>query len=188
MGSKWLNPWIVTFAALFAAAGCGTPDEDAPGNGSLSDTLPAVGGSIGRLGGEVDPATGRRVVRAELEALGGTDVIGSVSLTPGEGGTAVSVEIHGANSGLPYVAELVGGSCGTPAAVIAVLGEITAGEEGDGEFHQVLDPSLLGSEQPNRFVRVRGAGDRSAIVACGNLGDVEPSGTSEPGSSSATGR
>ncbi|MGH7565666.1 MAG: hypothetical protein ACREK2_02440 [Gemmatimonadota bacterium] len=178
MGSKWLNPGIVSGAALFAAAVCGTPDEDAPGNGSLSDTVPAVDFAAEAPGGvtgvSADPATGRRVVRAELEALGGTDVIGSVSLTPGEGGTAVSVEIHGANSGLPYVAELVGGSCGAPAAVIAVLGEITAGEEGDGAFHEVLDPSLLGGEQANRAVRVRGAGDTGAIVACGNLMNAAP--------------
>jgi len=183
MGSKWFRSGVAASVAiaLYTAASCGRSDED-QGNGSLSDTLPAADVSAEAPGGAsdstADAATGGRVMRAELEALAGTDVIGTVSLSPGEGGTAVSVEIHGANSGLPYVAELVGGSCGVPAAIIAVLGEITAGEEGDGEFHQVLDPSLLGSEQANRFVRVRGAGDATAVVACGNLADVEPAGAS----------
>ena len=83
-------------------------------------------------------------MRAELEARGGTDVIGTVSLTPGPGGTTVSVEIHGANSGLPYVAEIVEGSCASEGAVIARLGEITAGEEGDGDFQRVVDHATLG--------------------------------------------
>ncbi len=179
MGSKRGKSGVAVSVviALYVAVGCGRPDENAQGNGSLSDTLPAVDFATESPGDTTattaDPPIGRRV-RGELEALGGTDVIGTVTLSSAEGGTAVSVEIHGANSGLPYVAELVGGSCQSPAAVIAVLGEITAGEEGDGEFHEVLDPSLLGSEQTNRAVRVRGAGDAAAIVACGNLTDVEP--------------
>ncbi len=118
-------------------------------------------------------------LRAELEARGGTDVVGSVSLTPGAAGTTVAVEIHGANSGLPYVAEIVEGSCASAGPVIAQLGEITAGEEGDGDFQRVVDHALLGPDRPQRAVRVRGAGDPAAIVACGDLG---------PGATSATGR
>jgi hypothetical protein len=81
----------------------------------------------------------------------------------------VSVAIHGANSGLPYVAELVAGSCASPGAVIAEIGRITAGEQGDGDFQEVVDGDLLGDEGSSRAVQVRGAGDPTAIVACGNL-------------------
>lgn len=118
-------------------------------------------------------------MRAELEARGGTDVIETVSLTPGAAGTTVTVEIHGANSGLPYVAEIVEGTCASSGAVIARLGEMTAGEQGDGDFQRVVDRALLGPERPQRAVRVRGASDPSAIVACGDLG---------PGATSTTGR
>jgi hypothetical protein len=58
--------------------------------------------------------------------------------------------------------------------VIAELGRVTAGETGDGEFREVLDPTLLRSEEANRAVRVRGAGDSTAIVACGDLGAASP--------------
>jgi hypothetical protein len=126
-----------------------------------------------------DPASESPALRADLEARGGTDVIGTVSLVPGAAGTTVTVEIHGANSGLPYVAEIVDGSCASPGAVIAELGEITAGEEGDGDFRGVVDGALLAPERPDRAVRVRGASDPAAIVACGDLG---------PGATSATGR
>jgi hypothetical protein len=71
---------------------------------------------------------------------------------------------------LPYVAELVGGSCLSPTEVIAVLGQVTAGEAGDGEVREVLGAELLDTGGASRIVRVRGAGDRAAIVACGNLG------------------
>ena len=143
---------------------------DAPGvPESLAD--PAASDSV--------PASEFPVLRAELEARGGTDVIGTVSLTPGAAGTTVAVEIHGANSGLPYVAEIVEGTCASSGPVITQLGEITAGEEGDGDFQRVVDRAVLGPERPNRAVRVRGAGDPTAIVACGDLG---------PGATSATGR
>ncbi|HYO47071.1 MAG TPA: hypothetical protein VEY33_10340 [Gemmatimonadota bacterium] len=177
MSRTCLRLGIVCAAITLAAImGCGTSDEDVERNGEVSDTVSSAT-DLGTDGPSEarDPSRDEmtRVLRGELVALAGTDVIGSVSLSPGDGGTAVSVEIHGANSGLPYVAELVGGSCESPAAVIAVLGEITAGEEGDGAFRHVLDPSLLGSDQANRAVRVRGAGDKAAIVACGNLGNPE---------------
>jgi hypothetical protein len=180
MGSSWRNSGIATWAAipLYLALSCGTPEEDAEENGLRSDPVPAAE-MADETPSEPDTAadpsspTGR-VMRAELEALAGTDVVGTVSLTPGPDGTTVAVEIHGANSGLPYVAELVSGSCLSPGAVIAELGRVTAGETGDGEFREVLDPALLRSEQADRFVRVRGAGDSSAIVACGNLGAASP--------------
>ena len=149
-------------ATGFTAEAPGVPDSLA--DPTASDTASASEGPV---------------MRAELEAQGGTDVIGSVALTPGAGGTTVSVEIHGANSGLPYVAEIVEGSCASAGPVIARLGEITAGEEGDGDFQRVVDSALLGRDRPHRAVRVRGAGDAGAIVACGDLGS---------GATSATGR
>jgi hypothetical protein len=181
MGSSWRNGVIATWTAipLYLALSCGTPEEDAEEDGLRSDRVPAAEMTDETPSEEPDTAadpsspTGR-VMEAELEALGGTDVVGTVSLSPGAEGTTVAVEIHGANSGLPYVAELVSGSCVSPGAVIAELGRVTAGETGDGEFREVLDPSLLGSERANRFVRVRGAGDSTAIVACGNLGAASP--------------
>jgi hypothetical protein len=181
MGSSWRNGRIATWAAIpfYLALSCGTPEDEAEGNGLRSDPVPAAEMADETRSEEpdttVDPSlpTGR-VMRAELEALGGTDVVGTVSLTPGPDGTTVAVEIHGANSGLPYVAELVSGSCLSPGAVIAELGRVTAGETGDGEFREVLDPTLLRSEEANRAVRVRGAGDSNAIVACGNLGAASP--------------
>ena len=160
--------------SILAAGACGAPPEDADDAAPRSDILvpaesvadlPAT--SADELAS--DPSvTGR--LRAELEAQGGTDVTGTVTLSPVAGGAAVSVEIHGANSGLPYVAELVGGSCVSPSEVIAVLGQITAGEAGDGEVRDVLGAELLDTGGVSRIVRVRGAGDRTAIVACGNLG------------------
>jgi hypothetical protein len=176
---------IAPFALCLAAAqACETgSDEDGedpdPATGFTTDA-PGVPESL------ADPAASDTaaepefpVMRAELEARGGTDVIGTVTLTPGAAGTTVSVEIHGANSGLPYVAEIVEGSCTGSGPVIAQLGEITAGEEGDGDFQRVLDRELLGADRPHRAVRVRGAGDPAAVVACGDLG---------PGATSTTGR
>jgi hypothetical protein len=161
--------------ALATMGGCGTSDEAPERTGFVTDSVTATdfaGAPSEAHGPAMDPTSDEPVLRAELEARGGTDVVGSVSLTPRSGGTTVSVVIHGANSGLPYVAELIGGSCASPGAVIAALGEITAGEAGDGEFHRVVDTSLLRADQANRAVRVRGAGDPTAIVACGNLGSA----------------
>ena len=164
-------------AALACEAG---PDEDEdgtdPATGFTADA-PGVPESLADPASDSVPES--PVLRAELEARGGTDVIGSVALTPGAAGTTVAVEIHGANSGLPYVAEIVEGSCAGSGPVIAQLGEITAGEEGDGDFQRVVDRELLGADRSQRAVRVRGAGDPTAIVACGDLG---------PGATSATGR
>lgn len=172
-------------AALFlgAALACQADSDEVDGEGpdpatGFTADAPGVPESLAEPVDSVAETT-FPVMRAELEARGGTDVIGSVSLTPGAGGTTVSVEIHGANSGLPYVAELVEGSCASSGPVIAQLGEITAGEEGDGDFQRVVDHALLGPDRPLRAVRVRGAGDPTAIVACGDLG---------PGATSATGR
>lgn len=167
---------------LAAAVACQDSDEgDAPDPATgFTGDAPGVPESLAEPAA-ADSATESTspVMRAELEARGGTDVIGSVTLTQGAGGTTVSVEIHGANSGLPYVAEIVEGTCASSGPVITQLGEITAGEEGDGDFQRVLDRALLGPERPHRAVRVRGAGDPTAIVACGDLG---------PGATSATGR
>jgi hypothetical protein len=179
MRSSWWNGRIATWTAipLYLALGCGSPDEDADGARLRTDRIPAseTEAPSGESAADADTssATGR-VMRAELEALGGTDVVGTVRLSPGPEGTTVAVEIHGANSGLPYVAELVVGSCQSPGAVIAELGRVTAGETGDGEFRQVLDPTLLQSERASRAVQVRGAGDSTAVVACGNLGAATP--------------
>jgi hypothetical protein len=164
-----------TAVALATLVGCGNSDDALKRNGSPSDTLAATdfaGAPSEAPEPAMDPTSDGTVLRAELEARGGTDVVGSVSLTPRSGGTTVSVVIHGANSGLPYVAELIGGSCANPGAIIVALGEVTAGEEGDGEFHRVVDTGLLRADQANRAVRVRGAGDPTAIVACGNLGST----------------
>ena len=166
--------------AVACEAGSGEADGDGPdpATGFTADA-PGVPESL------AEPAASDSVVEpesplsAELEARGGTDVIGSVRLTPGAGGTTVHVEIHGANSGLPYVAEIVEGTCASSGPVITQLGEITAGEEGDGDFQRVVDRALLGPDRPHRAVRVRGASDPTAIVACGDLG---------PGATSATGR
>lgn len=160
--------------SILAAGACGAPPEDADDDAPRSDTL-ASAESVADLPatsadeGPSAPSVGGRL-RAELEAQGGTDVTGTVTLSPVAGGAAVSVEIHGANSGLSYVAELVGGSCVSPSELIAVLGQITAGEAGDGEVREVLGAELLETGGASRIVRVRGAGDRAAIVACGNLG------------------
>jgi hypothetical protein len=165
---------VVALAAISLLAGgaCGAPPEDADVADPV-DTLASAGESVADLPAdtvaESAPPVGRGL-RAELEAQGGTDVTGTVTLTPVAGGAAVSVEIHGANSGLPYVAELVGGSCLSPTEVIAVLGQVTAGEAGDGEVREVLGAELLDTGGASRIVRVRGAGDSAAIVACGNLG------------------
>ena len=157
---------------MLVLAACGSPPEEA--GEPRPDTLESARGTTDPpSGGEVeDAASSSRVgtLRAELQAQGGTDVTGTVTLSPAAGGAALRVEIHGANSGLPYVAELVGGSCTTPAAVIAELGRLTAGESGDGEVRDVVDVGLLESGGTPRIVRVRGASDPGAIVACGNLG------------------
>ena len=168
-------------ATLACEAGSGDGDEGAPdaADGFTADA-PGVPDSLAepaRPDSAAEPVSG--AMRAELEARGGTDVIGTVSLIPGAAGTTVSVEIHGANSGLPYVAEIVEGTCASSGPVIAELGEMTAGEEGDGDFRRVVDRAVLGPERPHRAVRVRGAGDPTAIVACGDL---------SPGATSATGR
>ena len=168
-------------AAVACEADSGEVDGDGPepATGFTADA-PGVPESLaGPAASDSAAEPESPVLRAELEARGGTDVIGSVSLTPGAGGTTVWVEIHGANSGLPYVAEIVEGTCASSGPVIAQLGEITAGEEGDGDFQRVVDRALLGPDRPHRAVRVRGAGDPTAIVACGDLG---------PGASTATGR
>lgn len=181
MRSSWWNGRIAiwTAAPLSLTLGCGAPADDAEETRLRTDPIPATEMAAeapsGEPGADADTsaATGR-VMRAELEPLGGTDVVGTVSLSPGPRGITVTVEIHGANSGLPYVAELVVGSCQSSGAVIAELGRVTAGETGDGEFREVLDPTLLQSERTSRAVQVRGAGDSTAIVACGNLGAAAP--------------
>lgn len=167
-------------AAVACEADSGEADGDGPdpATGFTADA-PGVPESLAEPAASDSAAEPESPLSAELEARGGTDVIGSVSLTPGAGGTTVQVEIHGANSGLPYVAEIVEGTCASSGPVIAQLGEITAGEEGDGDFQRVVDRALLGPDRPHRAVRVRGAGDPTAIVACGDLG---------PGATSATGR
>jgi hypothetical protein len=177
MDGKHPNPRARGVAALaaiatLAVAACGGPPDDADDVDSLA-SLPDSVASAERTpadtsDGSVAPVG--RSLRAELEAQGGTDVTGIVRLSPVGGGAAVSVEIHGANSGLPYVAELVGGSCVSPTEVIAVLGQVTAGEAGDGQVREVLGAELLDTGGASRIVRVRGAGDQTAIVACGNLG------------------
>ncbi len=165
--------------ALACEAGSDEADGPEAADGFTADA-PGVPESLAeRTAADSASASESPAMRAELEASGGTDVIGTVSLTQGAAGTTVAVEIHGANSGLPYVAEIVEGTCASPGAVITQLGEITAGEEGDGDFRRVVDRALLGPERPQRAVRVRGAGDPTAIVACGDLG---------PGATSATGR
>ena len=174
-----------TALCLAATLACEADSDEAEGEGpdpatGFTADAPGVPESLaGPTASDSASESGPPVMHAELEARGGTDVIGSVSLSPGAGGTTVSVEIHGANSGLPYVAEIVEGTCASSGSVIAQLGEITAGEEGDGDFQRVVDRALLGPERPQRAVRVRGAGDPTAIVACGDLG---------PGATSATGR
>ena len=160
--------------SILATGGCGAPPEDAEDAARRSDTLASAESLADPPATSADerpsaPSVGGRL-RADLEAQGGTDVTGTVTLSPVAGGAAVSVEIHGANSGLPYVVELVGGSCVSPSEVIAVLGQITAGEAGDGEVREVLGAELLDTGGASRIVRVRGAGDQAAIVACGNLG------------------
>jgi hypothetical protein len=176
-------PRIAAGAALCVAVGvaCGTGPDETSENGDPATGFTAEAPGVPESLAEAAPDTASAAVamHAELEAQGGTDVIGSVALTPGAGETTVSVEIHGANSGLPYVAELVDGSCASGGPVIVQLGEITAGEEGDGDFQRAVDSALLGPDRPHRAVQVRGAGDAGAIVACGDLG---------PGATSATGR
>ena len=179
MDGKESKAWVRRVAAmaaisLLAAGACGTPPEDAGDAAPPSDTVAAADTGVEPAAISAGEAPGTSSVegrlKAELEAQGGTDVTGIVTLSPVAGGAAVSVEIHGANSGLPYVAELVGGSCVAPSEVIAVLGQITAGEAGDGEVREVLGAELLDTRGASRIVRVSGAGDRTAIVACGNLG------------------
>lgn len=156
---------------MFVLAACGAPPEESE-EPDPDTRISSREAAESATGDDMDPPSAPRVgaLRAELEAQGGTDVTGTVTLTPAAAGAALRVEIHGANSGLPYVAELVGGSCTSPAAVIAVLGQLTAGEAGDGRFQDVLDAELLEGGGSPRIVRVRGAGDPTAIVACGNLG------------------
>ena len=165
------KPLILGAVFLAAIAACGSPADEAqpdrPDTVSTVDLRPRTDDAGPE---EPAPAAAGPALRAELEARADTDVTGTVSLSPAGGGTTVSVQIHGANSGLPYVAELVHGSCATPGTVIAEIGRITAGEQGDGEFHEVVDRDLVGSDGSARAVRVRGAGDPNAIVACGNLG------------------
>lgn len=179
MGSSWSTGWNAAVMAipLCLALACGSPEDAPEETGALPDTAAAdvefEAPADEAVPADTAAATGR-VMRAELEALGGTDVVGTVSLSPGPDGTTVAVEIHGANSGLPYVAELVEGSCQSPGPAIAELGRVTAGETGDGEFREVLDPALLRDERADRAVQVRGAGDSSAIVACGTLGAASP--------------
>ena len=167
-------------AVLACETGSDEPDGGGPeaADGFAADA-PGVPESLAATTTDSAPDPGSPVMRADLEARGGTDVIGTVSLTPGAAGTTVTVEIHGANSGLPYVAEIIEGTCASSGPVIAQLGEITAGLEGDGDFQRVVDRAVLGPERPQRAVRVRGSGDPTAIVACGDLG---------PGATSATGR
>ena len=161
---------VVCAVCLAAVVACGSPaDEERPEG---ADTTAAVDMVPRTADADSEPDTAPTTgsgLRAELEALADTDVTGTVSLTPGAGGTTVSVQIHGANSGLPYVAEIVSGSCTNPGAVLEEIGRITAGEQGDGEFHEVVDRDLVGTDRSARAVRVRGAGDPTAIVACGNL-------------------
>lgn len=164
-------------AAIACEAGADGPSEDPDSATEFTAGAPGVPDS--GLPPAPDPAPDYPAMRADLEARGGTDVIGTVALTPVPEGTRIAVDIHGANSGLPYVAEIVEGTCASSGPVIARLGEITAGEEGDGDFQRVVDRALLGPERPQRAVRVRGAGDASAVVACGDLG---------PGATSGTGR
>ena len=182
-GQRRMAVWAVLCLAAVLACEADSGETDGGGpdaaNGFTADA-PGVPESLaGSATPDSAPESATVAMRAELEARGGTDVIGTVILTPGAAGTTVSVEIHGANSGLPYVAEIVEGTCASSGAVIAELGSITAGEEGDGDFRRVVDRALLGPERPHRAVRVRGAGDPTAIVACGDLG---------PGATSATGR
>jgi len=132
------------------------------------DTVAAVA-DANRLAAPAPDSVDQGAVRADLEAQGGTDVVGFAVLAPRAGSTAITVEIHGANSGYPYVAELVEGTCASPGAVVVELSELTAGETGDAEYHRTLDRSLLPPDGANRAVRVRGA-DAPAVVACGNLG------------------
>ena len=179
MGSSRNSGWNARRLALplCLALACGSPGDAPEDDVGLRDTTAADVTFVPPADEEAPADTATppgRVMRAELEALGGTDVVGTVSLSPGQDGTAVAVEIHGANSGLPYVAELVEGSCQSPGPAIAELGRITAGETGDGEFHEVLDPAMLRAERADRAVQVRGAGDTSAVVACGNLSEVSP--------------
>lgn len=169
--------------SLFVASACGAPDEGADVDLDAGDSLVSAESVADLTADTTDMIPGAPTgasLRAELEAQGGTDVTGTVTLSPVAGGAAVAVEIHGANSGLPYVAELVGGSCTSPTDVIAVLGQMTAGDSGDGEVREVVEASLLDAGGTSRIVRVRGAGDPAAIVACGNLGPEGPT--------SATGR
>lgn len=165
-------PACLAAISLLIAAACGDPGEEAAPD--VADTLASAESLADLPPDTVDAAPQRGSLRAELEAQGGTDVTGTVTLSPVAGGAAVTVEIHAANSGLPYVAELVGGSCTSPTDVIAVLGQMTAGESGDGEVREVLDGGLLDAGGASRIVRVRGAGDPAAVVACGNLGPGGP--------------
>jgi len=181
--TQWLRSGTLAAAILVGlAAACGRGDEaedDGTADRTATADFPDTAGIADRTP-DTD-AGARPTVRAELEPRAGTDVIGSAVLTPRPGATAVTVEIHGANSGWPYVAELIAGSCNSPGGVLAMLGEITAGESGDGEYHQVVDRALLEPDGENRAVWVRGADDPTAIVACGNLGPPAARATSTTG-------
>lgn len=183
MVTRWQRAGILPATLLVAlSVGCGEADE-ARDDGIPADT--AVGTvdfeTVRPAVPEGEPASGG-VVRVELESRAGTDVVGTAVLRPRAGSTGVTVEIHAANSGWPYVAELIEGSCASPGRVVAMLGEMTAGESGDAQFDQTLDRSLLPPDGANRAVWVRGADDPTAIVACGNLG------ASTAGTTSTTGR
>lgn len=169
MAIRWKGSRIFPAALVLAlTVGCGQPEEAA------DDGAEPEGASLAFDSETAPPARpvpdAPEAVRAELEARGGTDIVGFALLTPRGDKTAVTVEIHAANSGWPYVAELIGGSCANSGPVIAALGEITAGEGGDAEYHRVMDRSLLPPDGADRAVWIRGADDPTAVVACGDLG------------------
>jgi hypothetical protein len=108
-------------------------------------------------------------VRVELQARAGTDVTGVAVLTPRPGGTAITVEFRGANGGYDYVAELIEGTCDQPGALVAMLSEMTAGEGGEASHERLLEEVVLDQGAPGRAIRIRGADDPAAVVACGEL-------------------
>jgi hypothetical protein len=84
-------------------------------------------------------------VTATVSEKNGSGITGAVTLTKQGDSTQVSLSLHGGRPGLKYPSHIHGGTCTTPGAVVAPLGDVAIGKDKAGSTTTMVLTSTLDS-------------------------------------------
>ncbi len=84
-------------------------------------------------------------VTANIEAKNNSGITGTVVLTKQGDSTRVAVTLNGARAGEKYPSHIHGGTCTTPGAVVAPLGDVAVGADKSGTITTMVSTSVLDS-------------------------------------------